>query len=388
MTMQKVPFFNYPHIYKQYEQEMLDIILNVVQRGAFIHQKENWEFEQNLANFLGAKYALGVANCTDGLILALRAAGIGRGHEVIFSSHTFVATASAIHHSGAKPIPVECGADHLIDTKAIEAAITPRTRAIMPTQLNGQVCDMEEILSICKKHNLILIEDAAQSLGAKYKGKSAGTFGLASAYSFYPAKVVGCFGDGGAVVTNDEALRDEVFLLRDHGRPAIGDVTKWGLNSRLDNLHAAILDFKLSKYHLDIERRREIAQMYEDGLADVSEMVLPPAPLSNPDKFEIYQNYEVEVDAKVREKLRNQLSENGVGTILQWGGKAVHEFTGLKLNYSLPFTERLMRRCFLLPMNTALTDADVNHVISQIRDFFFYSHKKSIKINREELVTA
>lgn len=386
--MRKVPFFNYPHIYKQYENEMHDIIMNVVQRGAFIHQKENWEFEKNLAHFLQAKYALGVANCTDGLLLALRAAGIGKGSEVIFSSHTFVATASAIYHSGAKPIPVECGADHLIDTKAIEAAITPRTKAIMPTQLNGQVCDMDEILRICKKYNLILIEDAAQSLGAKYKSKSAGTFGLASAYSFYPAKVVGCFGDGGAVVTNDEALRDEVFLLRDHGRPAIGDVTKWGLNSRLDNLHAAILDFKLSLYHLDIKRRREIAQMYEDGLSEVEEITLPPGPLNNPDKFEIFQNYEVEVDAKVREILRNYLTEKGIGTILQWGGKAVHEFKGLKLRYRLPFTESLMRRCFLLPMNTALTDDDVLYVISQIRKFFGYDSKIVAQSTREYLVAV
>jgi dTDP-4-amino-4,6-dideoxygalactose transaminase len=386
--MKKVPFFSYPHIYNQYETEMFDIMMNVVKRGAFIHQNENWEFEKNLANFLDAKFSLGVANCTDGLLLALRAAGIGRGSEVIFCSHTFVATASAIHHAGAKPIPVECGADHLIDTKAIEAAITPRTKAIMPTQLNGQVCDMDEIMRICKKHNLILIEDAAQSLGAKYKGKSAGTFGLASAYSFYPAKVIGCFGDGGAVVTNDQALRDEVFLLRDHGRPAIGDVSKWGLNSRLDTLHAAILDFKLSKYPLDIERRREIAQMYQDGLGDVAEMTLPLAPNANPDKYEIFQNYEVEAEAKVREKLRAYLTENGVGTILQWGGKAVHEFKGLKLRYSLPFTEGLMRRSFLLPMNTSLTNEDVAHVVSQIRTFFGYDHKSVTKSTKELLATA
>jgi dTDP-4-amino-4,6-dideoxygalactose transaminase len=386
--MHKVPFFSYPHIYKQYEKEMYDIVMNVIQKGAFIHQKENWEFEKNLANFLNAKYALGVANCTDGLLLALRAAGIKRGDEVIFSSHTFVATASAIYHNGAKPIPVECGADHLIDPDAIEAAITSKTKAIMPTQLNGQVCDMDRIMAICKKYNLILIEDAAQSLGASYKGKAAGTFGLASAYSFYPAKVVGCFGDGGAVVTNDEALRNEIFLLRDHGRPAIGDVAKWGLNSRLDTLHAAILDFKLSKYPLDIERRREIAQMYQNGLGEIKEITLPSAPNSNSDKFEIFQNYEVEAEAKTREKLRNYLTENGVGTILQWGGKAVHEFKGLKLKYHLPFTESLMRRCFLLPMNTALSNEDVEYVISQIRIFYGYDKKNTSKKKLAEIITT
>jgi dTDP-4-amino-4,6-dideoxygalactose transaminase len=373
-TTKKVPFFNYGHIYKQYEKEFHDIFVDIASRGAFIHQEDNRRFETNLAKFLGAEHALGCANCTDGLILALRAAGIGAGDEVIFSSHTFVASASAIHHAGAIPIPVECGPDHLIDVKAIEAAITPRTKAVMPTQLNGHVCDMDEIIALCNQHGLILIEDAAQSLGAKYKGKSAGTFGAASAYSFYPAKVIGCFGDGGAVVTNDQAMRDEIFLLRDHGRPGIGDVVKWGLNSRLDNFHAAILDFKLDKYPLDIDRRRAIASMYQVGLGEVSEMVLPTAPGAHPDKFEIYQNYEVEAEAAVRDQLRAYLTENGVGTILQWGGKAVHEFEGLGLSHhKLPNTERLMRRMFLLPMHTALTDDDVAYIINTIRAFYGYS---------------
>lgn len=371
--MRKIPFFDYSHILGQYKIELTDIIMDISTRGAFIMQKEVSNFEENLSKFLNAKYALGVGNCTDGLLLALKAANVGIGDEVIFSSHTFVATASAIYHSGATPVPVECGHDHLIDIKAVEAAITPNTKAIIPTQLNGQVCDMDEILAICKKYNLILIEDSAQSLGAMYKGKYAGTFGLASAFSFYPAKVVGCFGDGGAVVTNDDEIQRKVFLTRDHGRAKIGEVVTWGMNSRLDNLQAAILDFKLSKYHLDIERRRDIASKYQAGLGDVNELNLPPAPNSNPDKFEIYQNYEVEVvESNKREKLREYLSDNGIGTILQWGGKAVHEFEGLGLKYSLPFTEDLMRRCFLLPMNTSITDSDINYIVEKVRKFFNY----------------
>ena len=368
-----VPFFDYKFILGQYKDELTNIMLDISEKGSFIMQADVKRFENSLSTFLGSKYSLGVANCTDGLLLAIKAAGIGAGDEVIFSSHTFVATASAIYHSGAKPIPVECGKDHLIDTKSIESAITSRTKAIIPTQLNGQVCDMEELIIICKRYNLILIEDAAQSLGAKYKGKSAGTFGLASAYSFYPAKVVGCFGDGGAVVTNDEFIYDKVFLTRDHGRAKIGEVVTWGMNSRLDNLQAAILDFKLSKYSLDIERRREIATLYENGLKDIKEMVLPPSPTFNPDKFEIYQNYEVEVVKRSdREKLRAHLTNNGIGTILQWGGKAVHEFEGLELKYSLPFTEDLMRRSFLLPMNTSLTNDDLSYIIENIRNYYNY----------------
>lgn len=370
-----VPFFNYAHIFGQYKSELTEIIIDISSKGAFIMQNEVKSFESNLALFLGAKYSLGVGNCTDGLLLAIKAAGIGPGDEVIFSSHTFVATASAIYHSGAKPVPVECGPDHLIDLKSIEAAITSKTKAIIPTQLNGQVCDMEDIEELCKKYNLILIEDAAQSLGAKYKGKSAGTFGIASAYSFYPAKVVGCFGDGGAVVTNSDDIYNKVFLTRDHGRAKIGEVVTWGMNSRLDNLHAAILDFKLSKYNLDILRRREIASLYESGLNDISELILPPAPNENPDKFEIYQNYEVEVvHASERDGIRTHLNEQGIGTILQWGGKAVHEFEGLGLKYSLPYTEDLMRRCFLLPMNTSLSNDDVNYIIESVRKYYNYGN--------------
>ncbi len=370
-----IPFFDYAHIHGQYSKELTKIILDLSMKGSFIMQAEVKKFEENLSSFLGAKYSLGVGNCTDGLLLAIKAAGIGIGDEVIFSSHTFVATASAIYHSGAKPVPVECGADHLIDTNSIETSISNKTKAIIPTQLNGQVCDMEGIMRLCKKYNLILIEDAAQSLGAKYKHKSAGTFGIASAYSFYPAKVIGCYGDGGAVVTSNDDIYNQVFLTRDHGRAKIGEVVTWGMNSRLDNLHAAILDFKLSKYNLDIDKRREIASIYEEGLKDVKELILPPAPNANPDKFEIYQNYEVEaVVASERDGIRTHLSSNGIGTILQWGGKAVHEFEGLGLKYSLPFTEDLMRRCFLLPMNTSLTNDDVNYIIESIRKYYNYGN--------------
>ena len=369
----KIPFFNYAHVFGQYKNEIQKIILDISERGSFILQQEGINFEKNLSDFTNSKYALGVGNCTDGLLLSIKAAGIGRGDEVIFSSHTFVATASAIYHSGATPIPVECGADHLIDINSIESAITSKTKAIIPTQLNGHVCDMDQILKICKKYNLLLLEDAAQSLGAKFKGKSAGTFGLSGSFSFYPAKVVGCFGDGGGVITNSKEIYEKIFLTRDHGRAKIGEIVTWGMNSRLDNLQAAILDFKLSKYQLDIKRRREIATMYEEGLNSVKEIVLPRAPDSNKDKYEIYQNYEIEVvNSKMRASFREFLLKNNIGTILQWGGKAVHEFEGLNFNISLPYTEDLMRRSLLIPMNTSLSDEDIMYIIEKIRKYFGY----------------
>jgi len=169
-----VPFFNYPHVFTSQETEFMSIIQDVGRRGAFIMQQDLKAFEQHLAKFVGAKYALGVGNCTDGLYITLRAAGIGHGDEVIFCSHTMVATAAAIYFARAIPVPVECGPDHLIDPVSVEAAITPRTKAIMPTQLNGRTCDMDALQAIADQNALLIIEDAAQALGSRFKGKAAG----------------------------------------------------------------------------------------------------------------------------------------------------------------------------------------------------------------------
>ncbi len=367
----EIPFFNYKHVYGQYKSEFNSIIQDIITRGSFILQKEGDQFESNLSNYLNTKYALGVANCTDGLYLSLKAAGVGSGDEVIFSSHTFVATASSIYNNGAKPIPVECGADHLIDPDSIEQAITKRTKAIVPTQLNGHVCDMNKILNICEKYNILLVEDAAQSLGAKYKNKFAGTFGQSAAFSFYPAKVVGCFGDGGAVVTDNVEIFNKIRLLRNHGRPDFGEVECWGINSRLDNIHAAILDFKLKQYNKDITRRRELAVMYFERLKDLNEIKLPRDISEDIDKFEVYQNYEIELrDSNHRDKLKDYLKSNGIGTILQWGGKAVHQFKALEFNISLPRTEKIMSSSLLLPMNTSLSDSEIYYICDAIHNYF------------------
>ncbi|MCG8612739.1 MAG: DegT/DnrJ/EryC1/StrS family aminotransferase, partial [Pseudomonadales bacterium] len=289
--MNNIPFFDYPHVFKKHENDFMRIIADVASRGAFIMQKDLREFESNLAKYTGAKFAVGVANATDGLQLACMAGGIEAGDEVIISSHTMVATASAIHFAGGVPIPVEAGEDLLIDPDAIEAAITEKTRAIMPTQLNGRTCDMDKITKIADKHGLKLFEDAAQALGSKFKGQSAGTFGVASAISFYPAKTLGCLGDGGAVLTNDPDVHKQLLLLRDHGRDeTTGDVECWGFNTRLDNIQAAILNYLLPQYEEIIGRRRHIAALYNELLADVTEVILPPKPESGSAHFDIFQN--------------------------------------------------------------------------------------------------
>jgi len=368
MNQRIVPFFDYPYIYTSQEEAFNKIFKDVGRRGAFIQQKDLSDFEHHLAEFTGAKYALGVANCTDGLHIAMRAAGINSGDEVIFCSHTMVATAAAVHFVGATPVPVECGPDHLIDSGSVEAAITARTKAIIPTQLNGRTCDMDKLQAIAGKYNLLIVEDAAQGLGSCFKGKSAGTFGVAGAISFYPAKNLGCLGDGGAILTNDTEMYKTMSLLRDHGRDEGGEVVMWGLNARLDNLQAAILDYKLARYEEEINRRREIAAVYQERLENLESLVLPPAPDSDPNNFDVYQNYEIE--GVRRDELRVYLHERGIGTLIQWGGKAVHQFEKLGFNVKLPYTERMFKRCLMLPMNRSLSNDDIEYVCESIRKFY------------------
>jgi dTDP-4-amino-4,6-dideoxygalactose transaminase len=363
-----IPFFNYREAFAGREDDYLEIIRDIIRRGAFIQQRDLADFEDALARYLGVPYAIGVGNATDGLVIALKAAGVGHGHEVIFPSHTMVATAAAIAHVGATPVPVDSGLDHLMDPESAAAAVTPRTRAIMPVQLNGRTCRMDRIEAIARGHDLVIVEDAAQGLGSRFAGKFAGTFGIAGVFSFYPAKLLGCFGDGGAIVTSDADVAKKARLLRDHGRNELGEVELWGFNSRLDNLQAAILHAQFIDYESIISRRRAIASLYDELLRDTRGLALPPAPGSDPDNFDLFQNYEIEADR--RNELRAHLSKNGIGTISQWGGKAVHQFKALGFTANLPATERLFERCLMLPLNMTVTDEEVRYISRVTTDFY------------------
>ncbi len=370
VSSRKVPFFNYPFLFKSQENEIMETLREVMSRGAYIMQRDVEEFENNVKEFLKVRYAYGVADGTEAIIMALLASGIGPGHEVIVASHTMVATASAAHWVGAKPVLVECDRSHTMDPKSVEAAITSKTKCILPTQLNGRVSDMAALQKIADKHGLTIIEDAAQALGAKFDGKCAGTFGAAGTFSLFPAKVLGCFGDGGVVVTNDPKVAINLERLRDHGR-AVGEreITGWGLNSRLDNMQAAILNLKFKAYPQAIERRRQIAGMYQELLGDLKELQLPPAPDADARYFDIYQNYELE--AERRDDLKNHLAESGVGSLIQWDGKAVHQWPALGFtDTKLPKTDALFKKCLMLPLNLSLADDDVRYVAQTVRKFY------------------
>ncbi|MDA7617751.1 DegT/DnrJ/EryC1/StrS family aminotransferase [Verrucomicrobia bacterium] len=364
----EIPFFRYPHFFTTQEEAFIEATRDVGRRGAFIMQKDLADFEQAIADFSGTKYAIGVANATDGLQMGFMAGGVKQGDEVLFCSHTMVATASAIHYAGGVPIPVEAGPDHLMDPDKIEESITDKTRAICPTQLNGRTADMDKIQAIADKYRLQIYEDAAQALGSKWKGKGAGSFGVASCISFYPAKILGCLGDGGAVLTNDDEVYRKLMLLRDHGRDHDGDVILWGLNSRLDNLHAAYLAFQFKDYQAVIDRRRDMAAHFQANLQDVRQLVLPPSPDSDPNHFDVFQNYEIE--AEHRDALREFLNDKGIDTLVQWGGKAVHQFRKLGFTQSLPYTEKLFERMVMLPFNMSVTDEEIDYICDTIESFY------------------
>lgn len=364
----KVPFFDYPKLYLQDKSDFDRIFDDVGSRGAFIMQKDLALFESSLANFTNSKYAIGVANGTDGLELGLLSLNLKKGDEVIISSHTMIATASAIVTAGGIPVPVDIGEDNLIDASAIENAITSRTVGVMPTQLNGRTCNMDAILSIVNKYGLFLAEDAAQALGSRFKGKHAGTFGKISAISFFPAKVLGCLGDAGGVLTSDEELYHKIYQLHDHGRDTDGQIKSWGRNSRMDNLQAAILDFKLKTYERVIFRRREIASIYCELLSDIDDLKLPPKPVENSDHFDVFQNFEL--TATNRDGLKEFLSSKGIGTLIQWGGKAVHQWECFNFDVHLPATDDFFTKCIMLPMNVFLTNDQVEYVCESVREFY------------------
>jgi len=369
--LKKVPFFNYPELFDQRKVEYTRIINDVLSRGEFIMQKDLFEFEEHLADYLGVKHAIGMADGTMAILTSLIAAGIGAGDDVLVPSHTFIASVAAIHHAGANPILVDCGQDHLIDPQSVKKSITDNTKAIMPVQLNGRVADMDSILNIANKYNLIIIEDSCQALGAKYNDRFAGTFGVAGTFSFFPAKTLGCFGDGGAVITDEDQIAEKIRMLRDHGRdPVDGQVKVFGFNARLDNLHAAILNCKLKYYDEDIARRREIASIYNENLSSIDTLLLPPGPNSSLKHFDIFQNYEIE-DYN-RDDLREFLTGRGIGTIIQWGGSMVHQFDklGLNVNTHLEYTDKMTERFMLLPMHQMLKDEEVLYICEEIKIFY------------------
>jgi dTDP-4-amino-4,6-dideoxygalactose transaminase len=349
------------------EDEVMSTMRSVLVNGDLIMRQQMLDFEQHLASFVGTADAVGVSNCTDGLRLLLEAVGIGKGDEVITVSHTFMATMAVIHHVGATPVLVDVGDDHNMDVDKLEAAITPRTKAIIPVYLNGRLARMDRVMEVAKAHNLLVIEDTAQALGASYMGVRGGAWGIAGAFSFYPAKLLGAYGDAGAVVTSDAGLAERLRELRDHGRVSKTGFSGYGWNCRLDNIQAAILDLKLKKVPEWIGQRRRLAAIYDEELADVGTIKRPPGPDGGP-FFDIYQNYVIE--ANRRDELHSYLASRGIETLISPGPIPNHKQPVGLDHFHLPRTEELCATVLSLPLNNELGEDQILEVAGAIKDFY------------------
>ena len=365
----KVEYFDYSKMYEIDSPIYSRALESVLKRSDFILRQDLEEFEKELASKFSAKYCIGVANGTDAIWLALMVAGIKQGDEVILPSHTYVATADAVHLIGATPVLVDCDDDHLVSVKGIEDAITSKTTAIIAVNLNGRAASLTKISELATRYNLKLVEDNAQGLGAKIDGRHTGNFGELSSLSFYPAKTFGCLGDGGAIITNSEDYDQKLRAMRNHGRDPHGQVQMWGVNSRLDNVQAAVLLSRLPYLDSYFERRREIASMYSSRFIGIEDLIIPASPGSEENRYDTFQNYEVRV--KNREKFRSHLSFHGVGSLLPWSGKAIHQLNlpGARSS-AVVKTESFFKEILMLPMNHYMTDQDVKYVSDVVTDYF------------------
>ena len=362
----KVPFLSLSPVYEELGAELEAAFRRTMSSGNFILGPEVESFEAAFARYCGAAHCVGVASGLDALTLALRAWGIGAGDEVIVPANTYIATWLAVSHAGARPVPVEPDAATFnLDPGRIEAAITPRTRAIVPVHLYGQVADMDPVREIAARRGLRVLEDAAQAAGARYRGRRAGTLGDAGAFSFYPGKNLGAFGDGGAIVTNDEAFARQVRSLRNYGAIAKYENEAKGWNSRLDELQAALLKPRLAVLDAWNAKRARIAARYLEGLRDTG-LVLPAVAEGCEPNWHLFV-----VRSTRRDAMRRHLEGQGVGTMIHYPTPPHLQPAYRELGHSrgaFPVTEAIHDEVLSLPMWPQLADAQVEHVIAATRE--------------------
>lgn len=306
----RVPMLDIPVMHAPFRDDLVAALTEVLDSGSYINGPFVEQFEQQLANYCGSRFAVGVTSGSDALIIALMALGVGPGDEIVTTPFTFFATAGAIARVGAKPVFVDIEPDTFnIDAGQIEAAITPRTKGILPVSLFGQTCDLTQIAKIAERHGVWVIEDAAQSIGARHLGRMSGTFPLAGTYSFFPAKNLGGIGDGGAVLTDDEGFADQLKVMRNHGGQDRYYYERVGGNFRLDAIQAAILSVKLPHLKAWEERRRANALQYHTALDGHPDVVCPR---EAPGRYHVYNQYVLRVKNGQRAAYERQLKEQGI----------------------------------------------------------------------------
>jgi dTDP-4-amino-4,6-dideoxygalactose transaminase len=364
-----IPFLSFKHMNEEIKGELLPSFENFIDKGWYILGDQVKKFEQEYANYCTTKHAVGVANGLDALIIALKTLNIGAGDEVIVPSNTYIASWLAVSYVGATPIPVEPRLDtYNINPDLIEAAITPKTKAIMPVHLYGQCCEMDAIMNIAQKHNLFVVEDNAQSQGATFNGKVTGCFGHINGTSFYPGKNLGAYGDAGAITTNDEQLYKRSNVIRNYGSQKKYYNEIKGINSRLDELQAGFLSIKLKYLTKWCEQRNHIAALYNQQLIGVGDVIIPM--LAN-GATSVYHLYVIRTNK--RNTLQQYLNENGVGTLIHYPLPPHLQEAYQEMGYKkgdFPLAETIADTCLSLPIFPGLKDEQVIQVCDTIKQFY------------------
>jgi dTDP-4-amino-4,6-dideoxygalactose transaminase len=364
-----IRYWDYLEDYRAHRGEYLRICDEVFSSGRLVLGSRLAAFETRFAAACGVPHAVGVASGTDALFLALKGLQIGVGDEVVTVANTAVPTVAAIRAAGATPVFVDVEEDtFLMDVGRVERVLSPRTRCLLPVHLLGQMVDMLPLLACASRHGLSVIEDCAQACGATCEGRPAGSLGDVGAFSFYPTKVLGAFGDGGALTTSRADLHERLRRLRFYGMGEGGRAEEEGYNSRLDELQAALLDARLARLDASVSRRRRIVRIYEEGLAGVGDLGLPAV-----GRGRTHQHYVYTVRTARRDALRRHLAERGIETKVNYPDPIhlmpAYGFLGYAPG-SLPVTERLAGTILSLPMYAELPEADAVEVVSAVRSFF------------------
>lgn len=373
MTIQRssrsafIPMVDLQPLHVSLSEPISAAVANVIRQGDFIQGSALERFEHHAAHYLGVRHAVGVASGTDALFLALLAAGIGPGDEVITTPFSFWATAEAIYHAGAQAVYVDIDEQTMnIDPALIEAAITPKTRAILPVHIFGQSADMGRIMEIANRHKLIVIEDAAQAFGTTFHDQKVGSFGLAGCFSFYPSKPLGGFGDGGLIATDNDELANKIRRLSNHGSASRYQHSEFGYNSRLDSLQAAILDVKLQHLDTHLAERRRLSDLYMEKLAGLP-VQLPDV---NPECNSAVGQFTLR--SKQRDQLQQHLQTAGIASAVHYATPLYrqaanrHNFN----DFYLPVAESTCQTCLSLPLYQGLSPENHDAICEQIRGFF------------------
>ncbi|MBC7411921.1 MAG: DegT/DnrJ/EryC1/StrS family aminotransferase [Bacteroidia bacterium] len=364
-----IPFLDLKQLNKNYEQELVLQLQNVINSGWFIMGNELVEFEKNYATFNNTAHCIGVGNGLDALILSLKALNIGAGDEVIVPSNTYIASWLAVSYVGATVVPVEPRLDtYNIDVTLIEEKITSKTKAIMPVNLYGQAAELEAVMAIANKHNLVVVEDNAQAQGATCKGKLAGSFGDANGTSFYPGKNLGALGDGGAVTTNNEDVAHKIRVLRNYGSQQKYYNEVKGYNSRLDELQAAFLNLKLKNLTTENNERVVIANTYLKQLKNVGDVVLPVLAQGCTSNYHLFV-----IRTSKRNELQQYLQAQGIGTVIHYPVPPHKQAAYSEYNFTptdFPIASLIADTCLSLPVFPGMTSQQVNYICTAIKNYY------------------